>query len=163
MATLKTANGKSKYFDNHSRYDVLHYILRQDKTPDKLYGSNLCDITTAAAQMDNTAARFNKANGVKLRHFIISFDPHELNHPLLVYEIAKQISLFFYSEYQTVFAVHQDKAHLHIHIVINSVSFTDGHRYYGKRAEFNALKAHIKKILHGYGMHTLIYIPNESY
>lgn len=21
MATLKTANGKSKYFDNHSRYD----------------------------------------------------------------------------------------------------------------------------------------------
>ena len=32
MATLKTANGTNKYFDDNSREDVINYILRSDKT-----------------------------------------------------------------------------------------------------------------------------------
>lgn len=162
MATIKTANGTNKYFDENSRQDVINYILRPDKTPHNLYGCNFNDIRNSAYFMDNTAAQFGKSKGVKLRHFIISFDPYDTDNPTSVYDMAEQISSFFFSEYQTVFAVHEDKTHLHIHIVINSVSFIDGHRYYGKRTEFNSFKAHIKKVLNDYGIYTLIYIPAKS-
>lgn len=161
MATLKTANGINKYFDDNSREDVINYILRIDKTIHNLYGSNMRDISNAATIMDNTAEKFSKASGVKLRHFIISFEPTEVTEPTVAYDIAKRIAAFFFGEYQTVFAVHEDKPHLHIHIVINSVSYTDGHRYYGKRQEFNAFKSYTKRVLADYGIYTLMYVSNK--
>lgn len=162
MATIKTANGTDKYFDNSSRKDVITYILRSDKIRHNLFGSNMFDICNAPAIMNNTASKFGKTTGVKLRHFIISFDPAEVSEPMIAYDIAEQISAFFFSEYQTVFAVHEDKAYLHIHIVINSISYIDGHRYYGKREEFNAFKAHVRNILKRYGVNILMYISNKN-
>ena len=164
MATLKTANGTNKYFDDNSREDVINYILRSDKTIHNLYDSNIRDISdicNASIIMDNTAEKFGKASGVKLRHFIISFEPAEVSALTVAYDIAKRIAAFFFGEYQTVFAVHEDKPHLHIHIVINSVSYTDGHRYYGKRQEFNAFKSYIKQVLADYGIYTLMYVSNK--
>lgn len=161
MATLKTANGINKYFDDNSREDVINYILRIDKTIHNLYGSNMRDISNAATIMDNTAEKFSKASGVKLRHFIISFEPTEVTEPTVAYDIAKRIAAFFFGEYQTVFAVHEDKPHLHIHIVINSISHMDGHRYYGKRQEFNTFKAYTKRVLADYGIYTLMYVSNK--
>ena len=161
MATLKTANGTNKYFDDNSREDVINYILRCDKTIHNLYGSNMRDICSAPTVMNNTAEMFGKASGVKLRHFIVSFEPTEVSEPIVAYDIAKRSAAFFFGEYQTIFAVHEDKPHLHIHIVINAVSYMDGHRYYGKRQEFNTFKSYIKRVLADYGIYTLIYVSNK--
>ena len=122
MATLKTANGTNKYFDDNSREDVINYILRCDKTIHNLYGSNMRDICSAPTVMNNTAEMFSKASGVKLRHFIVSFEPTEVSDPIVA---------------------------------------MDGHRYYGKRQEFNTFKSYIKRVLADYGIYTLMYVSNK--
>ena len=81
--------------------------------------------------------------------------------PRVVAAIACEIIPYLGREYQVVFAVHEDKPHLHIHIVSNAISYIDGHRYYGTRQEFNGFKAHIKQVLRRYGIQTLQHVPNR--
>lgn len=132
MAILKTSNGRHKYFDDDSRKDVLDYILDPVKMPHGYCGKYTVDQENPHESMLLIAERYGKTFGVKLRHFIISFDPSELTDPKKAYDIALDIADFFIRDYQTVFAVHEDKDHLHIHFVINSISYVNGERYYGK-------------------------------
>lgn len=160
MATLKTANGNGKYSDTNAKENVISYILNPYKA--KQYSGNM-HITDAdpIADMERISRQFGKEKGIQLRHFIISFDPQETTDPRVVAAIACEIIPYLGREYQLVFAVHEDKPHLHIHIVCNSVSYVDGHRYYGTRQEFNGFKAHIKQVLRRYGIQTLQYVPNR--
>lgn len=64
------------------------------------------------------------------------------------------------AEYQTVSAVHEDKQHLHIHTVINSVSYVDGHRYRGTKQEFYTMKDQVRQILRRYGIDRLDYVSS---
>lgn len=43
---------------------------------------------------------------------------------------------FYADTYQIVYAVHEDAAHLHIHFVMNMISYLDGKRYAGKKKDF---------------------------
>ena len=108
--------------------------------------------------MEMVSAQFGKTSGVQLRHFIVSFDQTEVNDPMIVNEIARRFVEFFSNEYQVVYAVHEDKQYLHIHIVINSVSYVDGHRYYGTRAEFKAMQKYMQAILRNYNIYRLEYV-----
>lgn len=157
MAILKTANTKGKYYESHAKDDVIQYILNPSKAKNycEAYG---VDMNAPAESMKTVSAQFGKSQGVQLRHFIISFYPDELNDPAIANEIAKQFMVFFAHDYQTIYAVHQDKLHLHTHIIINSVSYVDGHRYYGTRAEFKAMQHYMKKVLEKYNIHTLEYV-----
>ena len=156
MAILKTANTKGKYYEDHSKDDVIQYVLNPDKAR-SYYGSYGVNINAPAESMNIVSAHFGKSQGVQLRHFIISFYPDELNDPAIANEIAKEFMVFFSNDYQTIYAVHQDKPHLHIHIIINSVSYVDGHRYYGTRAEFKSMQKYMQNVLKKYGIPCLEY------
>ena len=157
MAILKTANSKGKYYESHAKDDVVQYVLNPYKAKN-YYGAYGVNINAPAESMNIVSAHFGKSQGVQLRHFIISFYPDELSDPAIANEIAKQFVVFFAHDYQTIYAVHQDKLHLHTHIIINSVSYVDGHRYYGTRAEFKAMQHYMKKVLEKYNIHTLEYV-----
>lgn len=161
MAIFKTANRKGKYHDDASRTDVLRYILQEYKIPHNLFrGYNFyvpmenpeAAVAYYAAVMDATAARFKKEKGVKLRHFIFSFMPHEVSDPILAEQIAQRLACFYQKEYETVYAVHEDTRNLNIHIVINAVSYVDGHRYGGTRMEHHSFLNHAKFVLREYGI-----------
>lgn len=156
MAILKTANTKGKYYEPHAKEDVILYILNPYKAQ-HYFGAYGVNINSPAEDMNAVSSQFGKCHGVQLRHFIVSFYPYELNNPTIADEIARQIVSFFASEYQTIYAIHEDKPHLHIHIIINSVSYVDGHRYYGTRTEFKAMEQYMKKVLRGYGIYRLEY------
>lgn len=153
MATLKTTNGDGRFFDDRSREDSIAYILRTYKIKHNYYGGAIVDIQDIPGSMDVVAERFNKNTGVRVRHFILSFHPYEVNTPEVANAIGKQIIRYIGKEYQAVYAVHEDTENLHIHIVMNAVSYVDGHRYRGTRAEFNAFKSHINKILRMHGIY----------
>ena len=156
MAILKTANTKGKYYESHAKDDVIQYILNPYKAKN-YYGAYGVNMNAPAESMNMISARFGKSHGVQLRHFIISFLPNEINNPVVANEIAKQFMLFFANEFQTIYAVHEDKPHLHIHIIINSVSYMDGHRYYGTRAEFKSMQKYMQKVLQNYNIPYLEY------
>ncbi len=162
MATIKSLNGQGKYRDEDAKYDVINYILSPDKVVLGCCGGYGVDVYEIAGSMEQVSERFGKTTGVQLRHFVISFLPNELNNPKIANDIAIKMSRFFAQEYQVVFAVHGDKPHLHIHIVINSVSYVDGHRFYGNKHEFYNIMNTLKRILKNYGITQPKYISHTA-
>lgn len=151
MAILKDLNGYH-YRDAESRDTVISYIQQPDKTPGGFIGCIGVDPQNIPNSMRATAAYYKKDSGVRLRHMILSFSPYEIQNPETAYQIGCEVMAHIYGEYETAFAVHQDTDNLHIHFVFNSVSYTDGHRYSGKRGEYYSLVEEIEQILRNYGI-----------
>ena len=151
MATIKTGNGHGKYHDPSSLHDVITYIMNPKKAPN-YYGGFQVSPLDPIEDMELLTARYGKTNGVQLRHFIISFAPDELREASVVNKIARMIVPYLGSRYQTVFAVHEDKPHLHIHIVCNAISYVDGKRYRGTRKEFYDLLSYCNGVLRRFGV-----------
>ena len=159
MATLKIANHKGKYRDQSSRSDVIHYILQPDKAIHGFCGGINVPLQTAAQSMDQIALYFGKPNGVQLHHWIVSFSPEECDILSAANTVALLLASVIGQEYQVVYSVHEDRPHCHIHLVFNAISWIDGHRYRGTRAEFYRLYNSFKRILSEYGVDHLDYIP----
>lgn len=71
-----------------------------------------------------------KTGGVLGYHFIQSFAPGEVT-PEQAHEIGCEFARRLFGEdFEAVIGTHLDKAHPHNHIVVNSVSRTDGHKYH---------------------------------
>ena len=162
MATLKTPNGKGKYRDMEAKEYVTTYILNPYKMPHRYCGYMRINPRDIAESMMSVSAKFHKENGVQLRHFIISFSPDELRDFRIAWEIGYLAMGFFGREYQGVYAVHEKPENPHIHIVTNSVSYIDGHRYGGTKKEFYNMMNYLKSVLFRYGITELIYVPNDE-
>ena len=77
-AILKTSNRKGKYLDLNSKNDVISYILDPNKMIHNYYGGIMVDHYNIAESMKQVSEKFHKEKGVQLRHFILSFSPHEI-------------------------------------------------------------------------------------
>ena len=85
---------------------------------------------TAFDAMRKTKEKFGKTGGVLGYHFIQSFAPGEVT-PEQAHEIGCEFARRLFGEdFEAVIGTHLDKAHPHNHIVVNSVSRTDGHKYH---------------------------------
>ena len=84
---------------------------------------------TAFAAMQKTKKKYKKTGGVLGYHFIQSFAPGEVT-PEQAHEIGCEFARRLFGEdFEVVIGTHLDKAHPHNHIIVNSVSRTDGHKY----------------------------------
>ncbi len=64
-------------------------------------------------------------------------------------DIADEIASYF-SEYQSVYSVHKDTRHRHIHMVLNSVSYETGKKFSQSKQELNQLKGYFNHVLSDY-------------
>ena len=133
--------------------DRIHYVTNEEKTtldagityaanPEKTEqyfftsALNCGSCETAYAEMQATKQRFGKLGGVVGYHFIQSFAPGEVTpeqaHAIGV-EFARRL---FGDRYEVVIGTHLDKAHLHNHVVVNSVSFVDGKKYHSSPGSY---------------------------
>ena len=83
---------------------------------------------------------WKKDSGRMYAHNIISFHKDEKVTPEECMEIAKKFCDQFFSGHQSLIAVHQDRDHLHIHIVTNTVSYIDGRKLHQSRADLEKQK-----------------------
>ena len=161
MAIFKTANGKGKYYDAESKEQVLKYVLNPYKMTHGYYGAYGVDTCDIVGSMNEVSKRFGKTEGVQLRHFILSFDDREVLSFKVVNEIAMKIAYRLGKEFQLIYAVHETQEHPHIHFVMNSVSYVDGHRYYGTKKEHHAMMDSIRRVLREYCIKELKYVSNS--
>ena len=116
----------------------IDYAVDSDKTeqPQFVTTLNCSNAATAYAEMQETKSRFGKLGGVVGYHFIQSFAPGEVTpeqaHAIGV-EFARRL---FGDRYEVVIGTHLDKAHLHNHVVVNSVSFVDGKKYHSSPGSY---------------------------
>ncbi len=110
--------------------DVMEYAVASSKTEKRLFVSGVnCDPVTAREQMMTTKEYWRKTNGVIAYHAYQSFKPGEVT-PEQAHEIGVKLAQELWgSRFQAVVATHLDKAHIHNHFVLNSVSFTDGKKW----------------------------------
>ena len=108
------------------------YAVNPEKTEQSFFTAvlNCSSPEHAFREMTETKKRWRKTGGVLGYHFIQSFAPGEVT-PEQAHEIGMEFARRMFGErYEVVIGTHLDKAHLHNHIVINSVSFVDGQKYH---------------------------------
>ena len=84
---------------------------------------------------------WRKTEGRMLTHSILSFHKDELITPSEVLEFAIKLCQKNYEGYQVLIAIHEDKDHLHSHMLINSVSYVNGLKLRETREDLRQLKA----------------------
>jgi hypothetical protein len=112
-------------------YNAINYIMNPEKTENGLWVGSNCGITTHEIYdaMMVTKNEFNKTWGRQGYHFVISFKPGETDERTC-YKVGKEFCEKYLGDgYEYVYAVHNDHAHMHCHIVFNSVGRYDGSKY----------------------------------
>lgn len=161
MATIICANGKGKYHDDSAKFDVIKYILNPDKMIHGYFGMAHVNPANPDLSMWDTAMQFGQECGVRIRHYVVSFPNKELTNPMIANLIATEIMTAIGGKFQCVYGVHENTSELHIHLAFNTVSYLDGSRFYGTKAEHNGIMNVIKFVCNYYGF-TAYYVRNRQ-
>lgn len=117
--------------------DRLRYIMNPDKTEGGLLCAGINTIPDMAYRdMMDTKRRFGKLDKRQGYHIIQSFAPGEIEPDAALRFGMEFIEKYLGNRYEGVAAVHTDKAHIHVHMVFNSVSFIDGRKYHAAKGEY---------------------------
>ena len=125
---------------NHLRR-AINYAVNPNKTNDgELTGFYNCRADLAYKNMVKTQKRYNqwksRSDSVQGHHLIQSFKPHEAT-PEIAQKIAKEFAESYLSDkYEVAYGIHTDHDHVHIHYIINAVSFVDGKKYRNNKWEY---------------------------
>ena len=109
---------------------LIRYVINPKKTDEQVFVSSVgCVPETAARTWMDTKRRFGRVDGVQAYHLIQSFKPGEIT-PELAHEIGNRFAQKYLDRFEVIVGTHVDKAHVHNHIIFNSVSDRDGHKYH---------------------------------
>lgn len=145
MAINKVVN---KSTNSHAAMrNVLEYVLRDTKIKEGYvdisgpYAGETINYDEVYQTWLHEKRLWNKDSGRMYAHNIISFHKDEQVAPEQVLEIGKEFAERFFPAHQYVIGVHQDKDHLHCHIVTNSVSYLNGHKLHQTKRDLERQKA----------------------
>ena len=127
----------TKILARKGRLDVgINYVLNGDKTQERVLTARLnCDPGRECRQMLDTKRVYGKEDGVMYYHIIQSFKPGEVT-PEQALEIATEFAKEHLPGYETVIGVHVDRAHIHAHLVFNSVNADTGEKYHSNAQSY---------------------------
>ena len=141
-ASNKNKTDLSKYSD---LIDALHYAGDDEKTnleneKNLLVEGINCDPDIAARQMIDTKEIYGKTDGVVAYHAYISFKPGEVS-PEEAQQVAMEVANKMWGkDYEMIVATHLNANCVHCHIVINSVSMTDGRKMNENKAMYQLFR-----------------------
>ena len=129
------------------------YAADPGKTEEQRYVSGVnCLPETALAEMNATKRQYGKEGGIVAFHGYQAFAPGEAD-PETAHEIGVALARELWgARFEVVVATHLDKAHLHNHFVINSVSFADGRRFHRDTACYRAMRGASDRLCRGRGL-----------
>lgn len=132
---------------------VLEYAADDTKTERRAYVTCLnCGEQTAARDFVDTKKLWRKDDGRLCYHGYQSFKPGEVNaetaHAIGV-ELAKQL---WEERFQVVVATHCNTGVYHNHLVINSVSFRDGYKFYNSKADYRQMREVSDRLCREHGL-----------
>lgn len=62
---------------------------------------------------------------------------------------------FYADTYQIVYSVHEDAKHLHVHFVMNMISYQNGKRYSGQKKDFYDYLKYLQEIADLFGTYII--------
>lgn len=111
--------------------DALDYTTNPVKTEQQLFVTGInCTRENACKRMTRTKKQYDKEGGIVAFHGYQSFKPGETT-PETAHAIGVKLAAKLWGKrFEVVVSTHLDKSHIHNHLIINSVSFTDGKRFH---------------------------------
>jgi hypothetical protein len=145
MAIIKFTNSKG------SVKGILRYVMDMRKTEESLISGLKCVPESAAAEMENTKLSYSKTDGRQYVHIVQAFHPDdEINA-----EECHALGLLFaqrFKGFQAVVATHDNRDHLHNHIVLNSVNLDTGRKFHQSIRELDAVKEYSNELCREFGL-----------
>lgn len=99
-----------------------------------------------------TREEWEKTDGVQAHHVIQSFNPEDNITAREANELGRQLAEEIAKGHEVAIYTHADKEHIHNHIVINSVSFEDGHKYHSDREQLYHIREKSDELCHEKGL-----------
>ena len=137
---------------------VLRYTQQEEKTlweGHRLVSGWNCTAQSALSEMQLTKERFRKTDGRQYYHFVQSFSEQDNLTPQEVHAIGLELAKRELPDFEVLVATHIDTDHLHNHLVVNSVSFQDGHKLHQSAADLQAHRQANDKICIAHGLEIL--------
>ena len=138
---------------------VLRYVAQEQKTVDTdgtryLTGIN-CAADLAYQSFLATKNLYGKARGTWFYHYVQSFPPQERVTPAEAHQIAQELAERFFPDCEVLVATHIDRAHLHSHLVVNSVKPDTGEKLHFTPRTLERMRLVSDQICREHGLSTL--------
>lgn len=146
MAVIKSVHS------NASIGTAVKYIERSCKTNHELMTGLNCAPESAAAEMMTTKRIWSKLDGRSYDHYVQSFAPDEEVSPEKAHAIAVAWAQTEFPDFEVVIATHTDTRHLHSHVLVNSVSYVDGHKLHTSAAWLDQAKRHSDELCRSHSL-----------
>lgn len=156
---------RNTYLDDVALNNVIYYVLHKASFCGG-YGVTP-EISAAQIQMLFVKRAFYQTDALQLKHFFITYSHDEaayIDFDEMMLTAFKAAKLF--GEYQMVYGLHLDGSHVHVHIVMNTTSFIDGHQYSDGLSGFMKVCGMLKKKYPQYRVklcQTRPYTPKEPF
>lgn len=140
--------------------NAIVYIMNPNKTENDVWiGGNAGNTPKEVFQvMMDTKREWGKEGGRQGYHFVISFPPGEATAKQAYAVIRDFCEEYLGENYDYVFAIHTDQAHMHGHIIFNSLNRMSGYKYrYEKRDWEKIIQPITDRICERYGLPPLTY------
>lgn len=129
--------------------NLLQYVLQEEKTEETLvagtgdfhdyeYGYHY-DPDQVYREFARVQDEYEKKNGRLAAHYIVSFPPGEVVAEQ-AHALGTALAEKLWPDHQVLVVTHIDKEHLHDHFIINSTSYTDGHKLHTTKQDLKAMK-----------------------
>ena len=136
MAVIKAVSSKAGIGT------AIEYVTKEEKTEQTLLSGLNCEPDTAKEEMQATKELWGKTDGRTYKHFVQSFAPDEKIDPVQAHQLACRLAAERpeWKGFEVLIATHKDRAHIHTHFIVNSVSFEDGHKLQQSKADLQNMK-----------------------
>jgi len=136
LLRIKETKGSNRA--SHLKKNIF-YICRDDKTANGLWiGGNAGRTPDVIYRtMVENKKFWCKEDGSQAFHYMLSFPPDCGIDEATAFQVAEEFCNELLGEnYYYVFAVHNDRAHMHVHITFDSVSKTDGLKFHSPKGDW---------------------------
>ena len=130
---------------------ILDYVTNREKTVDSLISGVNCVADTAQAEFEAVKKQFRKTDGRSYYHIVQAFSPDDPLDFKTAHEIGLKFAEYF-KGYQCVVVTHMNTAHIHNHIVMNSVNFETGREFHQTAREMQQAKEYNNQLCREYGL-----------
>lgn len=137
----------------HTIENVIEYDADSMKTEQHLFVTGVnCDENNAVNEFMDAKRLWKKPGGIVAYHGYQSFAAGEVDAKT-AHEIGVKLAKALWGDrFQVVVSTHCNTGHYHNHFALNSVSYTDGKRYYDNKETYNRMRKESDRLCNEYGL-----------
>lgn len=130
---------------------IIDYVEDREKTDKRLISGVNCVAESALDEFESVKKEFHKTDGRAYYHIVQAFSPDDPLDFDTAHEIGCKFAGYFQG-YQALVVTHRNTAHIHNHIILNSVSFEDGRKFHQSAREMRQAKEFSNELCQQYGL-----------